>query len=111
MFIVLYRWRIKPEKEEQFIEGWSEVTDYFRENWDSLGSRLHRGNDGLFYAYAQWKSSTDRENAFENAIELAGSAKMSEAIEERFEPIILENLSDYLVFPNQQNKFRQTLAF
>lgn len=105
MYVVLYRWRIKPEKETQFIEGWSEVTDYFRHNWDSLGSRLHRGSDGLFYAYAQWKSEADRENAFENAIELEGSAKMSEAIEERFEPIILEKLSDYLVSYDSVNKF------
>ena len=98
MFIVLYRWRIIPANEKQFIEGWAEVTAYFQENWDSLGSRLHRGNDGLFYAYAQWKSEKDRENAFENAIKLEGSAKMTEAIEERFEPIILEKLSDFLVF-------------
>lgn len=98
MFIVLYRWRIKPEKERQFIESWSEVTAYFRENWDSLGSRLHRGNDGLFYAYAQWKSEEDREKAFENAAPLEAGKSMNDAIEERFEPIILERLSDYLVF-------------
>ena len=98
MFIVLYRWRINPEKESQFIDGWSEVTKYFRENWDSLGSRLHRGSDGLFYAYAQWKSEADRENAFEQAIELEGSTKMKEAIEERLEPIILDTLSDFLIF-------------
>lgn len=104
MFIVLYRWRIKPEKEAQFIKSWSEVTDYFRENFDSLGSRLHRGNDGLFYAYAQWKSAEDREYAFENAAELEGSAKMSEAIEERLDPIILEKLSDYLVLPDSKKE-------
>jgi hypothetical protein len=98
MFIVLYRWRIKPEKEQQFIDAWSEVTDYFLKNWDSLGSRLHRGNDGLFYAYAQWKSAEDREHAFENAAELEGSAKMSEAIEERLDPTTLEKVADYLLF-------------
>jgi heme-degrading monooxygenase HmoA len=98
MFIVLYRWRIKPEKEDQFIEGWAEVTDYFRKNWNSLGSRLHRGSDGVYYGYAQWRSKEDRENAFKNAVKLKGSTKMSEAIEEQFEPIILENLSDFLVF-------------
>jgi len=98
MFIVLYRWKIKPEKEVQFIEAWSEITAYYLENFDSLGSRLHRGNDGIFYAYAQWKSVEQRENAFENAIELEAGNKMKEAIEERFEPIILEKLSDYLMF-------------
>ena len=97
MFIVLYRWKIKPEKEAQFIKAWSEVTAYFLKNWDSLGSRLHQGNDGIFYAYAQWKSAADRENAFENAVKLETGERMKDAIEERYEPIILEELSDYLV--------------
>ncbi len=98
MFIILYRWRVKPQKEAQFIAGWSQVTDYWRENWDSLGSRLHRGDDGLFYAYAQWKSAADREKAFSKGLSLEGNAQMSDAIEERLEPIILEKLSDFLVF-------------
>lgn len=101
MFIVLYRWKIKPEKEAQFIKAWSEVTDYFLKNWDSLGSRLHRGNDGTFYAYAQWKTAADRENAFENAVKSSAGEQMKEAIEESLEPIILEKLSDYLILPEK----------
>ncbi|HRH43475.1 MAG TPA: antibiotic biosynthesis monooxygenase [Pyrinomonadaceae bacterium] len=101
MFIVLYRWKIKPEKEGQFIKAWSEVTAYFLKNWDSLGSRLHRGNDGVFYAYAQWKTAADRENAFENAVKSSAGEQMKEAIEESFEPIILEKLSDYLILPKK----------
>ena len=101
MFIVLYRWRIKPEKEAQFIKSWSEITDYFLKNWDSLGSRLHRGNDGLFYAYAQWKSADAREYAFANAIKLAAGELMKDAIDESLEPIMLENLSDFLVHPEK----------
>lgn len=99
MFIALYRWRIKPEKEEQFIEAWSEITAYYRENFDSLGSRLHRGSDGIFYAYAQWKSAEQREKAFENAPESEARTKMKEAIDESFPEIRLEMLSDYLILP------------
>lgn len=99
MFIVIYRWRIKPEKEDQFIEGWSEVTEFLRENFDSLGSRLHRGNDGLFYGYAQWKSASDREKAFAESPNLEGREKMREAIAESFPEIVLEKLSDFLIFP------------
>jgi hypothetical protein len=99
MFIVLYRWRIKPDKESQFIAAWSEITAFYRENLDSLGSRLHRGSDGLFYAYAQWKAEEDRENAFENAPELEAGKKMRDAIEERFPEIRLEMLSDFLILP------------
>jgi heme-degrading monooxygenase HmoA len=99
MFIILYRWRIKPEKESQFIEAWSEITAYYREKFDSLGSRLHRGDDGIFYAYAQWRSEADRENAFANSPKSEAGKRMREAIEEGFEPVILEKLSDYLIFP------------
>ena len=98
MFIVLYRWRIKPEKEAQFIAAWSEITAFYRENYDSLGSRLHRGSDGIFYAYAQWKSESDREKAFADSSKTAAGKQMREAIAENFETVILEKLSDYLIF-------------
>ncbi len=97
MLIFLYRWRIKPEKEAQFIEAWSEITAYYRENFDSLGSRLHRGDDGLFYAYAQWKFAEQREGAFANTHKPEARKKILEAIEESFPEVRLEILSDYLV--------------
>ncbi len=97
MFAILYRWRIKPGKEAQFIEAWSEITAFYRENFDSSGSRLHRGGDGIFYAYAQWKSAEQRENAFANSPDLEARTKMREAVEESFPEVRLEILSDYLV--------------
>ncbi len=97
MLVFFYRWRIKSEKEAQFIEAWSEITAYYRENFDSLGSRLHRGDDGVFYAYAQWKSAEHRANAFQNSPKSEVGAKMREAIEESFPEVCLEILSDYLI--------------
>lgn len=97
MFAILYRWRIKPEKEAQFIDAWSKITAYYRENFDSLGSRLHRGGDGIFYAYAQWKSAEQREEAFAGSPDLEVRAKMREAVEESFPEVRLEILSDYLI--------------
>lgn len=100
MFVVLYRWRINPNLEDQFVEGWSEITDYYINNFDSLGSRLHKGNDGIWYAYAQWKSAEQRESAFANyEIQNAGN-KMKEAIIERFDEVVLEVISDYLNHEN-----------
>ena len=96
MFIILYRWKIKPEREEQFIKAWSEVTAYYVENFNSLGSRLHRGEDGIYYAYAQWKTAEQRENAFAEAEELPALEEMREAVAERFEPVELRILADYL---------------
>lgn len=100
MFTVIYRWRIKPELEAQFVESWSEITKNYLENFDgALGSRLHRGSDGLWYAYAQWKSGAHRQNAFRNAPKVPAGEKMREAIEESFPEIRLEIVSDFLVLP------------
>lgn len=99
MFTILYRWRIKPEKERQFIESWSEVTAYYRENFDSLGSRLHRGEDGIFYSYAQWHSPEQRDKAFAEVPKLPAREKMSEAVEESLPEIQMEIIADYLILP------------
>jgi hypothetical protein len=96
MYIVLYRWRVKPELEAQFVEAWSEVTRFYVENFDSLGSRLHCGDDGIWYAYAQWKTAEQREYAFQNAPKMPAGDKMRAAIEESFPEVKLEIQADYL---------------
>ncbi len=100
MFVVLYRWRVKPEMERQFAEAWSERTAYLKEKYDSLGSRLHRGNDGIWYSYAQWKSAEQRMRAFESEADNISEtrSKFQEAIEEEFPEVELEVVSDYLIF-------------
>lgn len=100
MFVVLYRWQIKPRFEQQFVEAWSERTAYLLETYDSLGSRLHRGSDGIWYGYAQWKSPEQREQAFqsESGTNSEAGRKMQEAIEKSFPEIKLEIISDYAVF-------------
>jgi quinol monooxygenase YgiN len=96
MLTVLYKWRLKPHLEQQFIEAWSEITVYYRENAGSFGSRLHRGNDGLWYAYAQWPSEDHRRNTFESNPAHPAREKMKEAIEESFDEIRLEIAADHL---------------
>ena len=98
MFRVLYSWKIKSEKEQDFIDAWSENTLFLRENHDSLGSHLFRGNDGKFYGLAQWKTAEDREKAFQNFSELAETRKkMREAIEESFPEVILDSIADFWI--------------
>lgn len=99
MFIVLYRWRIKDGFENQFIEAWAEVTEFIVKNCDSLGSRLHRDKDGVFYGYAQWKSAEQRAGAFAKMSDFPAREKMREAIAEGFPEIILNPVSDFLIFP------------
>ena len=104
MFCVIYRWRIKPELEKQFVESWTAITRIYIADRGGWGSRLHRGEDGLFYAYAQWKSSEAREKAFENFHEMPEREKMREAILESLPEIRLESVADLLQLPKSENK-------
>lgn len=102
MFGVIYRWRIKQQFERQFIESWSVITKYYVENLGGLGSRLHRGNDDIWYAYAQWESDDARQKAFEEFPDLPERGKMREAIAETFPEIPLEVKADFLVLPERK---------
>jgi heme-degrading monooxygenase HmoA len=54
VFIVIYRWRLKEGRESVFRQGWCEMTGSIYIMRGSLGSRLHRSEDGTWVAYAQW---------------------------------------------------------
>ena len=62
MYAVAYRFTLLPSAlqfgaraaQAEFIDTWSGFTAFFKEECGALGSRLHIGEDGAFYAYAQW---------------------------------------------------------
>jgi heme-degrading monooxygenase HmoA len=101
MFVVLYRWRIREGHEEEFVEAWSRTSDVYLKELGSLGSRLHRGSDGLWYSYAQWLSEQARQDAFSNrTVDAGASACMERAIAERFPPVVLDVQADFLQYPS-----------
>ena len=97
-FTVIYRWTLKPGREDGFQRNWRLVTEHLRDTCGGLGSRLHRADDGTWVAYAQWP---DRRSWAE--AEVAGQAarqamaEMSAAVAERHEPVLLEPVADLLV--------------
>jgi heme-degrading monooxygenase HmoA len=97
MIAILYRWKIKDGKKDQFISAWKEITLSLRENYGGKGSRLHLGSDGFYYAYAQWNSLKDRELAFENFDSGNSHGLMRDAVEESFPEVILEVVEDLLL--------------
>ena len=54
MFVVMYRWKIQPGKEDQLRGAWTSATRKIMTRYGALGSRLHRADDGSWVAYAQW---------------------------------------------------------
>lgn len=99
MKVFLYRWRIKPGLEKQFVDSWSVITSFYRDNAGSLGSRLHRGSDGIWYAYAQWPAEGDREAAFDKIPDHPARQPLKEAIDEFLGETELEVEADFLVMP------------
>ena len=99
--VVLYRWRLHPGAEASFIEAWSRVTKLLRDRAGSLGSRLHRGNDGIWYGYAQWPNDETRRLAFAQPVDPAALTQMRAAIAEALPEVLLEPVSDFLLLPNE----------
>jgi hypothetical protein len=84
-----------------FTAAWSRVTESLRSHAGSLGSRLHRGSDGLWYGYAQWPNDEVRQRAFlAQALNSEAGAQMRAAIAESFPEVLLEPVSDFLVLPH-----------
>jgi hypothetical protein len=95
-FVVLYRWRLNPGAEHAFIAAWSQITELLRLR-GSLGSRLNRGSDGLWYGYAQWPDAPSRDRAFAaGPVDASASARMKAAIAESLPEVVLEVEADYI---------------
>jgi len=108
-FIVLYRWRLHPGTEESFVAAWSRVSDLLRSERGSLGSRLHRGDDGLWYSYAQWPSAKARTDAFAlGSVDARAGEQMEQAIAERYPEVVLQPAADFLLpFPGSATQLPQ----
>ncbi|RYZ88853.1 MAG: hypothetical protein EOP04_08360 [Proteobacteria bacterium] len=100
MVIYVYRWQLKEGMEQSFQEGWSYITHGLRQHCGSYGSRLHKGNDGLYYGYAQWPDRETRSSAaFHDENTDNARALMMKAVEVELPEIELDILSDYLTHP------------
>lgn len=96
-FAVIYRMRIRPGMEAAFVAAWRKITERLRAERGGLGSRLHRGAEGIWYAYAQWPSVEARAAAFaEGPIDAEAEKVMLDAISEYLPEIPLEPVADLL---------------
>ncbi|HYV90536.1 MAG TPA: antibiotic biosynthesis monooxygenase [Chitinophagales bacterium] len=96
-FAVIYRWKLKPGLESQFIENWSTATQMLIKLRGALGSRLHQAEDGTWISYAQWPTKAIWEHHQSlPSINPEVSRLMTDAEEATFPPILLTPIADYL---------------
>lgn len=93
MFVAFYRWQVRDGAEDRFRAAWIRVTQANYRKYGSLGSRLHRDQDGHWVAYAQWPSEAAWEKAWKSGVlaDPEASAEMRECVlaasqEEQFHP-------------------------
>ena len=103
--VVLYRWRLHPGCEDVFVAAWQGITRALLEH-GSFGSRLHSGDDGWWYGYAQWPDDATRKRAF-NADAFAAGAehaallhRMRACIAESAAEVDLTPVADWLRLPH-----------
>ena len=97
MFVAIYRWKIIHKSEEVFRQGWRRRTEEIYRRCGSLGSRLHKAEDGSWVAYAQWPDRESWESAARIEVEdKEAEQMMKESVAERYPDIYLEVVEDLL---------------
>lgn len=99
MFVVIYRWRLHPERERErdFIANWQQITA-LGIAVGSGGSSLFKGAEGCWVAIARWSSREARERVFaqlsDEHLDPAMRERAVHAVIERFPDQELESVLD-----------------
>lgn len=89
MFVAIYRWRLHPQREHDFVSNWQRITLNGLAG-GSGGSSLFRNAQGIWVAIACWPSREARDKFFR---ELGGSGEESE-MSRRAHLAVIERLPD-----------------
>ncbi|WP_338017293.1 antibiotic biosynthesis monooxygenase family protein [Dyella telluris] len=109
-FCAIYRWRLHPGSEDSFVQAWSRITKLLLDERGSLGSRLHRGPDDIWYSYTQWPSAAAKaEGLSRPSVDPEAWGQMRAAIAESLPELILEPVADFLA-PIPQDGYPGTLT-
>jgi len=97
VFVAIYRWRLQPEREQDFIANWHRIT-LLGLAAGSGGSSLFKDADGSWVAIARWLSRDARSRFFEQMEGEDGESPMRErarlAVIESFPAQELESVLD-----------------
>jgi heme-degrading monooxygenase HmoA len=89
MFVAIYRWRIDPDGEHDFVANWHRIT---RRGLvaGSGGSSLFRDAEGCWVAIARWESRQARDHFLQSLT----SDEADAALNERARAAVLQRFPD-----------------
>jgi len=100
-FVAVYRWKVRPDREAQFRKAWRRGTQLIQDRYGSLGSRLHRDEQGRFVGVAEWPDRATWKRAFDAGMsyddEEARAAFLDAVEEAASEPLLLLEVTDDLL--------------
>ena len=103
MFAVIYRSKVKNDKEKLFLKKWKVIADYFIKHRGALGSSLHKTDDGLWIAYSRWPTRAARDASWGDKKEVLPE-EITHAVEclktcqeEQYPEICMEVIEDLLI--------------
>lgn len=97
MFVAIYRWRLHPGLEQDFVDNWQRITRLGLEA-GSGGSSLFKDSDGCWVAIARWSSRVARQHFFQQMESSAADPGLPEraalAVVERYPSQELDSVLD-----------------
>ncbi|HEX6929440.1 MAG TPA: antibiotic biosynthesis monooxygenase [Gammaproteobacteria bacterium] len=87
MFIVIYRWRIHPGREEEFRAAWEELSAQYIQLRGQRDAKLTHGDDDVWVGKAVWPDRDAYILALERGVTDARVAnRMNAAVAEKLDP-------------------------
>ncbi|WP_413692592.1 antibiotic biosynthesis monooxygenase family protein [Psychromonas sp. KJ10-2] len=93
MLAVILEFDVIEGMEEEFRIAWIETTELIYQHFGSLGSRLHKAENGKFIAYAQWPSLDIYESEHNWPVNCAHSRERMRATLKIGKPTLLHKLT------------------
>jgi len=94
VFLTIYQWRIKPGKEEQFIDTWTAMTVSLKTKIPELTACLGRTPQQSLLAMVRWPSQKAWESQDAKNIDIFLQNKLLECIEDVENVIPLEMIEE-----------------
>lgn len=103
MFAVIYKNKIKKDKEKIFVQAWKVIAQHFINHRGALGSSLHKTEDGFWLVYSRWPTRAMRDASWGDNKEILPEEimraieELKACQEEQYPEICMEIVEDFLI--------------